>query len=139
MRSGKMCIPHTVLSSWERETLQYIKMSDVCLFVGVLCAHMHLCVWLVLQHTGSCFYDNAALYIKTQRLFVTITGLGHSWSILKIYLCFFFHCQGSVDSVCLAGWRAQVSSPPADEGFRQPKVRVWGFIEMDGVKGAESS
>lgn len=44
-----------------------------------------------------------------------------------------------MDSDCLAGWRPQVSSPPADEGFRQPKVRVWGFIEMDGVKGAESS
>lgn len=51
--------------------------DERCLLV-CWCAHTCICVWLVLQHTGSYFYDNAALYIKKQRLFVTITGLGDS-------------------------------------------------------------
>lgn len=38
------------------------------------------------------------------------------------YVIFFLqHCQGSVDSNCLAGWKTEVSSPSTGEGLDSHK------------------
>ena len=51
--SGKTCIPQTMLSFGERGTLQYINMSDVCLFE---CVHACTCV---------CFYSEFTCAVAT--------------------------------------------------------------------------
>lgn len=44
-----------------------------------------------------------------------------------------------MDSNCLAGWRTEVSSRSAGEGLDSQTSRVWGFTEMDRVRGAGGS